>query len=189
MKKIDIGKEDVLKIGVEILTSGRSKTLTLRELSTQAGVSVGTLYNFFGDKEQLQREVLGYFWKTAMLQEGLLHGDDIDFISHVEEAYGLFLSNFQKIHGVMSQNASTGSRNGDSLSAFPMTHIGKKLETWVEQLMDVHKDELMAIELKCTREELVNYIVATFMGSFIQGAESLGISMKALRAYLMVTSK
>ena len=49
MKKIDIGKEDVLKIGVEMLTSGQVKALTLRELSTQAGVSVGTLYNFFGD--------------------------------------------------------------------------------------------------------------------------------------------
>ena len=69
MKKIDVNKEDVLKIGVEMLTSGSVKNLTLRELSNKTGVSVGTLYNFFGDKEQLQREALGYFWKTTMLQE------------------------------------------------------------------------------------------------------------------------
>ena len=185
MKKIDVNKEDVLKIGVEMLTSGSVKNLTLRELSNKTGVSVGTLYNFFGDKEQLQREVLGYFWKTTMLQEGALHVADIDFISHIEHAYGLFLTNFQKIHGAMSKNTSKASSNCDILSAFPMMHISKRIESWVEKLMDFHKDELKVVELRCTKAETVNFIVAVFMGSFIQGAESLGIAPKALRAYLM----
>lgn len=185
MKKIDVNKEDVLKIGVEMLTTGYAKTLTLRELSNKTGVSVGTLYNFFGDKEQLQREVLGYFWKTTVLQEGIMHGDDIDFIRHVEQAYGLFLTNFQKINGAMSQSDSKTSGNCDILSAFPITHISEKLESWVEKLMDFHKEELKEAESKCKREELVNFIVAAFMGNFIQGSESLGIAAKTLRIYLM----
>jgi len=45
MKKVDVSREDILKIGLELLTSGTVRTLTLRDLASRTGVSVGTLYN------------------------------------------------------------------------------------------------------------------------------------------------
>ena len=183
MKKIDVSREDILKIGMEQLTSGNVRTLTLRDLSSQTGVSVGTLYNYFGDKEQLQREVLGYFWKLAMLQESVLNSDNIDFIGHIEQSYSLFFKNFQKIHGAMSNNTSNTANKCDMQADFPMKHISEKLESWVEMLMEFHNAELKEVEAKCTRTEIINYIVDTYMGSFLRGDDNLGIAMKVLRAY------
>lgn len=185
MKKIAVSREDILKTGVEMMTSGNAKTLTLRDLSSKTGVSVGTLYNYFGDKEQLQREVLGYFWRRTMLQEGLLHEDNMDFISHVEKAYGLFFNNFQKINRVMSNTTSNTANKLDIQAAFPMDHIVDKLESWIEGLMDLHDDELKVAASKCTIPEIMHYIVAAYTGNFIAGIDNLGISMKVLREYLM----
>jgi AcrR family transcriptional regulator len=184
MKKIDVSREDILKIGMELLTSGNVRTLTLRNLSSQTGVSVGTLYNYFGDKEQLQREVLGYFWKIAMYQESILNCDNIDFISHVEQSYSLFFENFQKIYSAMSNNKSNTANKHDMQANFPMMHISEKLESWIEKLMEFHNDELIIMETKCTRMEISNYIVDAYMGSFLRGNDNLGIALKILRAYL-----
>jgi len=183
MKKIDVSREDILKIGMELLTSGTVKTLTIRDLASRTGVSVGTLYNYFGDKEQLQREVLGYFWEKAMYQEGILNCDNIDFIDHVEQSYSLFYKNFQKIHGAVSNNPSNPVNKCDMQANFPVKHINEKLESWVEVLVDLHKDELKELEAKCSRTEIINYIVAIYMGRFLRGDDDLGIAMKVLRAY------
>ncbi|HHY28230.1 MAG TPA: TetR/AcrR family transcriptional regulator [Desulfitobacterium dehalogenans] len=184
MKRIDVSREDILKIGMELLTSGNVRTLTLRDLSSQTGVSVGTLYNYFGDKEQLQREVLGYFWKIAMHQESILNCDNIDFISHVEQSYSLFFKNLQKINSSMSNNTSNIANKCDIQANFPMKHIAEKLESWIERLMELHNNELKEVEMKCTRAEIINYIVDTYMGNFLRGYDNLGIAMKVLRAYL-----
>ena len=188
MKKIDVGREDILKIGIERLTSGDVRTLTLRDLSSQTGVSVGTLYNYFGDKEQLQREVLGYFWKLVMNQESVLNCNNIDFISHVEQSYSLFFKNFQKVHSAMSNNSSNTTNKCDIQTIFPLKHISEKLESWVEMLIEFHDDELKVVEAKCTRTEIINYIVTTYIGSFLRGDENLGIAMKVLRAYFSKVS-
>lgn len=183
MKKVDVSREDILKIGLELLTSETVRTLTLRDLASRTGVSVGTLYNYFGDKEQLQREVLGYFWEKAMYQEGILNCGQIGFIDHVEQSYSLFFKNFQKIHGAISNNSSSTANKCDMQANFPMKHINEKLECWVEELADLHTDELKEIEAKCSRTEIINYIVAIYMGSFLRGDDDLGIAMKVLRAY------
>ncbi|MFV0516205.1 MAG: TetR/AcrR family transcriptional regulator [Aminipila sp.] len=183
MKKIDVGREDILKIGIERLTSGDVRTLTLRDLSSQTGVSVGTLYNYFGNKEQLQREVLGYFWKLVMNQESVLNCNSVDFINHVEQSYSVFFKNFKKVHSSMSYNSLSTTKKSEIQTIFPLKHISEKLGSWVEMLIEFHVDELNAVSEKCTRTEIVNYIVTTYIGSFLRGDENLGIAMKALRAY------
>ncbi len=185
MKKIDVGREDILKIGIERLTSGDVSTLTLRDLSSQTGVSVGTLYNYFGNKEQLQREVLGYFWKLVMNQESVLNCNSVDFINHVEQSYSVFFKNFKKVHSSMTYNSSSTTKKSEIQTIFPLKHISEKLESWVEMLIELHVDELNAVSEKCTRTEIVNYIVTTYIGSFLRGDENLGIAMKALRAYFL----
>lgn len=184
MKRVDVSREDILKIGMELLTSGNVRTLTLRDVSSQTGVSVGTLYNYFGNKEQLQREVFGHFWKSAMYQDSILNCDDIDFISHVEQSYSSFFKNFQKIQNGMSNNTSNTTNKCDTQTNFPMKHISEKLESWIETLMEFHNDELKEVELKCTRTEIINYIVDTYIGNLLRGHDNLGIAMKVLRAYL-----
>ncbi|WP_148265293.1 TetR/AcrR family transcriptional regulator [Desulfosporosinus orientis] len=185
MKIIDVSREDILKIGMEMLTSGNVRSLTLRDLSSQTGVSVGTLYNYFGNKEQLKREVLGYFWKLAMHQESVLDCENIDFISHVEQGYSIFFRNFQKIHNSMSNNTSNTANKCDMQANFPVKHISEKLESWIDRLIEFHTDELKKIEAICTRTEIINYIADSYMGSFLRGDNNLGIAMKVLRAYLL----
>ena len=67
---------------------------------------------------------------------------------------------------------------------FPVKHVSAKLEMWVQNLVALHADELAVKETKCTKEELVDYIVAVFIGNFIRGSDNLGIAMKTLKLYL-----
>ena len=184
VKKIDVSKEDILKMGLALLTSGNAKILTLRDLSSQTGVSVGTLYNYFGDKEQLQREIFGYYWKKAMCQENQRSVENIDFITHVEQSYKRFFDHFQKLHGAICQEKANDTDKCNMQENFPVKHVSAKLEMWVQNLVALHADELAVKETKCTKEELVDYIVAVFIGNFVRGNDNLGIAMKTLKLYL-----
>ncbi len=184
MKKINVSREDILKIGMELLISGNVMSLTIRDLSGQTGVSVGTLYNYFGDKEQLQKEVLGYFWKEAMHQESSLDYANIDFITHIERSYSVFFKNFHKILKAIGKNASNITNKYDIPDSFPIKHIAEKLESWISSVMELHEDELKKIESKCTRTEINDYIVDSYMGNLLRGDYNLGIAAKVLRAYL-----
>ena len=184
VKKIDVSKEDILKMGLALLTSGNAKSLTLRDLSSQTGVSVGTLYNYFGDKEQLQREIFGYYWKKAMCQENQRSVENIDFITHVEQSYQLFFDHFQKLHGVICGENAKDTDKCNMQENFPVKHVSAKLEMWVQNLVALHADELAVKETKCTKEELVDYIVVIFIGNFVRGNDNLGIAMKTLKLYL-----
>ena len=184
VKKIDVSKDDILKMGLELLTKGSAKSLTLRDLSSQTGVSVGTLYNYFGDKEQLQREIFGYFWKTAMCQENESSIENMDFITHVEQSYKRFFDHFQKLHGVICGEKANDTDKCNMQENFPVKHVSAKLEIWVQNLVELHADELIEKEKICTRKELVDYIVAVFIGNFVRGNDNLGIAMKTLQKYL-----
>ena len=53
MKRAAASLDEVIQRAIELISSDGVSSLTIRGLSEATGVSVGTLYNYFGDKTGL----------------------------------------------------------------------------------------------------------------------------------------
>ena len=86
MPKIIKNPEDrILQAARKRLLDKELSSFSLREVAADCGIAVGTIYNYFKDKESLMAAVMVQDWKDALedarkelaqaqsLQEGLLH--------------------------------------------------------------------------------------------------------------------
>lgn len=61
-KKIPMPKETIVKVARELLETEGYGALSIRNLATKSGVSIGTIYNYFEDKRMLDVHLMTAFW-------------------------------------------------------------------------------------------------------------------------------
>lgn len=88
MKIISKTREDILEEALDFIAKEGLAQVTIRSLAQHSDVSVGTLYNYFGDKETLLEDIMNYYWKDAV---GTLSEEARSFESIQELADALFI--------------------------------------------------------------------------------------------------
>lgn len=66
MKILRKTREDILEDALTFISKEGLEKATLRSLAAHSGVSVGSYYNYFGDKEALLNELMKYYWRDAL---------------------------------------------------------------------------------------------------------------------------
>ena len=66
MKIINKTREVILDEALEFIAKKGLPEVTIRSLALHAEVSVGTLYNYFGDKDSLLEAIMDQYWKDAI---------------------------------------------------------------------------------------------------------------------------
>lgn len=66
MKIIQKTKENILEDALDFIAREGLHQVTIRSLAAHSEVSVGTLYNYFGDKETLLEDIMNFYWKDAI---------------------------------------------------------------------------------------------------------------------------
>lgn len=66
MRTLNLSKDDILERALAFVKDQGIQRLSMRTLSAHTGVSVGTLYNYFGDKDQFAKELMETYWKDAI---------------------------------------------------------------------------------------------------------------------------
>lgn len=69
MNKIITSKAELLAAALRLIEEQGMQALSIRELAAAAGVSVGSVYNYFASKDELVLEVTEAFWRDAFHQD------------------------------------------------------------------------------------------------------------------------
>lgn len=78
-------KETILKVARGILETDGYSALSIRALAIKSGVSVGTIYNYFHDKNTLDHYLMSAFWHDFELAvETICRNDQIEFFAKLD---------------------------------------------------------------------------------------------------------
>ena len=59
-------KEEILATCREIVSTEGLNQLTVRRVADEAGIALGSIYNYFGSKEELILETIGSIWRIIL---------------------------------------------------------------------------------------------------------------------------
>lgn len=111
-KKIDQPKETILKYAREILEIEGYEGLNIRSLAKKSGVSIGTIYNYFEDKQGLDMYLMMDFWNAyEQLVQKTLSDETKDFyvrLQTVAKEMNRFVSLFTNLFAQLFQSRVHG---------------------------------------------------------------------------------
>lgn len=103
MKKLGMTETDLFERTMDFVERYGYQSLTLRALAEHAGVSVGTLYNYFGDKDSLLDRIMTAYWQDIFGSDyQIIVKAGTDYISTLEKVYQHINRRSRHFHKVFS---------------------------------------------------------------------------------------
>ncbi|MCD7709185.1 MAG: TetR/AcrR family transcriptional regulator [Clostridiales bacterium] len=87
MRKKVTSKDDLLAAAIDIAAKEGPQALSMRKLSDACGIAVGSVYNYFPDKDALLAAVSGQFWDKILCDEDKLCRPGMGFTAFLEQYY------------------------------------------------------------------------------------------------------
>ena len=81
---IERNKERILRATLELFQTYGVKRATISDIAHKAGVSLATVYNHFGNKENLTRDTIKYFLTTTVANISQIIKDNLSFLEKME---------------------------------------------------------------------------------------------------------
>ena len=88
MRQKVTSKEEILDAAMEIAIKEGVDQVSIRKLAKACGIAVGSMYNYYPDKESLISEVSGIFWDRLLKDQEKLYRRGMDFATFLEQYYG-----------------------------------------------------------------------------------------------------
>ena len=184
MKRAAASLDEVIQRAIELISSDGVSSLTIRGLSEATGVSVGTLYNYFGDKTGLIFQVMDAFWEST------LNGDVVQAIAKplalpdmLAEIYAILRERSCLFHhDFISDVRMVGS--------LPEGHACTRanyLMVVQQRLRDmVHRFPEFAarVQEEGVEDEFVQFIMDNFMALLSRNAPDVGLLRGVVGAYV-----
>lgn len=111
-KKIEQPKETILKYAREILKTEGYEGLSVRALAKKSGVSIGTIYNYFEDKQGLDMYLMMDFWSEyERWAQQVLSDTSLDFydrLKKIADEMMRFVNLFKDLFAQLFQSRARG---------------------------------------------------------------------------------
>jgi len=85
-------KEEILEHALEISKRDGVDALNIRKLAKECGIAIGSVYNYYPNKQSLIKAVSADFWGDILKNQDKLHREGMGFTYFLEQYY-LFLYN------------------------------------------------------------------------------------------------
>ncbi|MDD5953518.1 MAG: TetR/AcrR family transcriptional regulator [Oscillospiraceae bacterium] len=175
-EKQDALREKILDCARAIALSEGIEQISIRRIAGQAGVSVGTVYNYFTDKEELLLLLTEEYWQDV-LQEMDSKIAEGDFCSQLSEIY-TFLQEQVDGPGGSYMNSLIARRNDgqDRMRSMEQT-LSSILSRRMEQSPTVRKS---VWDDAFTREQYSRFLVVNLM-ALLRDQEDLSFFLKIVK--------
>ncbi|MFC6650687.1 TetR/AcrR family transcriptional regulator [Paenibacillus rhizoplanae] len=97
-------KEQILQSLTKLIMTRNFKEIGVREIAQQAGVSPASIYNFFGSKEMLAKEVFYYEMDSTGTDFIQMINSDLPFKEKMERMYELSVNNQESLNSEGMKN-------------------------------------------------------------------------------------
>jgi len=84
-RRMERNKERILRATLELFQVHGIKKTTTNDIARKAGVSSATIYNHYGNKEELVRATVNYFLTTAAADFSKIFEGDLSFLGKMEQ--------------------------------------------------------------------------------------------------------
>lgn len=178
MKKLNVTKEELISLGIDIAKEDGLSNITIRDFAKKADVSIGTVYHYFENKDNLLSEIIeGYWDKTINDEIENIVTNSTDFINSIEQIYSILFiksSDFHKflIRDLMSIKSKTTSCQ--------MNYHLEELKDQINTLLENHNDILLKINSFSNKDKFLNYLVDNIFSSLRRKDKSLGFMKDSL---------
>lgn len=184
MKKAAATLDEVTERAIELVARDGLGSLTIRALSEATDVSVGTLYNYFGDKTGLILRIMDSFWNTTL---------DVDLVQTLDKPMGL-PDMLEEAYKVLRERSRLFHhdfiRDMHLIENLPEGHPGTRasyLMAVEEKLREMVRrfPELDArIHEQGVEDQFVQVLLDNVMGLLSRDAPDLGLFRDVLTVYL-----
>ena len=76
-------KEEILKAGREIVATKGLKEINMRSVATKCNIALGTLYNYYANKDDLLLSVIESIWRDIFHLKSYNSNSFIDFVEYI----------------------------------------------------------------------------------------------------------
>ncbi len=87
MRQKVTSREQILDAAMEIAVKEGVDQLSIRKLAKACGIAVGSMYNYYPDKETLVSEVAEVFWDRLLNDQEKLYRRGMEFTTFLEQYY------------------------------------------------------------------------------------------------------
>lgn len=161
MKKLSITKEELIDLGIEIAKKDGLGEITIRNFAKNAGVSVGTVYLYFENKDNLLSEIIEGFWNDTInnnIENIINHSEN--FIISLDEIYSLLYKRSSEFHKFLIRDMMKMGSSSCSMD-FHLNELKNKLCKLTEKYPDIYKK----ISRVSSIEDFLNYLVDNIFSS------------------------
>lgn len=184
MKRAAASLDEVLQRAIELVSRDGVSSLTIRALSDVTGVSVGTLYNYFGDKTGLVLRVMDAFWESTL---------NVDVIQAIAKPLAL-PDMLGEVYAILRERSRLFHHDFISdmriVESLPAGHPGTRanyLMVVEQRLRDmIHRfpDFAARVQEEGVEDQLVQFLLDNIMGLLSRNAPDLGLLRDVIGAYL-----
>lgn len=99
MRQKVTSREQILEAAMDIAIREGVDHVSIRKLANSCGIAVGSMYNYYPDKEALIAEVAEKFWDRILENQQMVYRRGMHFTMFLEQYYGFLfgrLSNYDK---------------------------------------------------------------------------------------------
>ncbi|HMN11946.1 MAG TPA: TetR/AcrR family transcriptional regulator [Bellilinea sp.] len=185
MKVIDVTVDEIIDLGLEIARNDGFSALTIRDVATAARVSVGTVYNLFGDKDTLVGRIMERFWRqTLHVDLERIEAEAIPFLPKIARVYQLFRLRSTEFHNTLMQNFSVTPKLKDDARCTRMDYM-QLIGDRIVNLLAAYPKLDSKLQDPNRRSELAVFIADSILSGVRRSAPSLGFVEELLFTYLI----
>lgn len=129
MKTVITSKEAIMQTCREIVAKKGIKGLNMRLVADECHVALGTLYNYYPDKDTLVLAAVESIWKD-IFHAGRPHQEDLTFPDYVADIYARIQTGARTYPGFLTGHSVSiaGARHGEAKSVMEHTFAHMKTE-------------------------------------------------------------
>lgn len=181
MNKTLTSKDEILRIGREMVAQSGIHSLNMRDVAKASGICVGTIYNYFPSKDDLIIAVIASVWKEIMQDIREVEGMNC-FVEYVSDLFCCIQSGGQKYPTFFSahaMNISEGSvEMGRSAMKDYFSHIKHGMELMLEKDMQVRKD---AFSHRFSKSDFIDFVFLNIISLLVKRELSCEILLEIIR--------
>lgn len=181
MKKLNITREELILTGMDIAKKEGLSNITIRSFATKADVSIGTVYHYFENKDNLLSEIIEGYWNETIDKEiELIVDNSTDFIKSIEDIYTLLLNKSLEFHEFLIKDLMSIKGHSSNQMDYHLEEVKNKFK----KLTINHEKVLKKVEEISNLDDFLNYLVDNIFTSLKRKNKDLGFMQKSLEIIL-----
>lgn len=181
MKTVITSKEAIMQTCREIVAKKGIKGLNMRLVADECHVALGTLYNYYPDKDTLVLAAVESIWKD-IFHAGRPHQEDLTFPDYVADIYARIQTGARTYPGFLTGHSVSiaGARHGEAKSVMEHTfaHMKAGMLKALQHDRSVPAD---AFSPRFSQEDFVNFVLDHGLILLVQGQSDCNVLLEIIR--------